>query len=34
MLDVERVEESHENYQNSRKHDMEAKMGKKWGLLT
>lgn len=29
VLDVE----THENYQNYQKHDMEGKVGKKWALL-
>ena len=33
VLDVERLEESRENYQDSRKHDMEAKIGKKSGVF-
>lgn len=28
MLDIERLEESCDNYQNSRRHDMETKTGK------
>lgn len=34
VLDVERLEESHENYQDSRKRDMEANIGKKVGSLS
>lgn len=34
VLDVEKLEESNENYQNSRNHDMEAKIGKKMGSFS